>query len=163
MAAAVDRAGAAPRAARAADRVGTPRRRRALWAARGSAKLPPVMRFLLVCLGGAAGTGARYLFGLGAQRLTGGGFPFGTVGVNLIGSFSIVVIMQLGLEKQTISPDLRVILTTGVMGGFTTYSAFNYETVQFLRTGAVGLALLNLGVTLVGCLLAAAVGFLLAR
>jgi CrcB protein len=122
-----------------------------------------VIRFLLVCLGGAAGTGARYLFGLGAQRLAGGGFPYGTVGVNLLGSFLIVVIMQLGLMKQTISPDLRVILTTGVMGGFTTYSAFNYETVQFFRTGAVGLAFLNLGVTLVGCLLAAGLGFLVAR
>ena len=122
-----------------------------------------MVRFLLVCLGGAAGTGARYLFGLGVQRLTGGGFPWGTIGVNLVGSFLIVVIMQLGLVKQTISPDLRVILTTGVMGGFTTYSAFNYETVQFLRTGATGFALLNVGVTLVGCLLAAGLGFLVAR
>jgi len=134
-----------------------------LSAARASAKLARVMRFLLVCLGGAAGTGARYLFGLGAQRLTGGGFPYGTIGVNLIGSFLIVVIMQLGLMKETLSPDVRVILSTGVMGGFTTYSAFNYETVQFLRTGAVGLAALNVGVTLVGCLLAAGLGFLVAR
>ena len=94
---------------------------------------------------------------LGA-RLTGGGFPYGTIGVNLIGSFLIVVVMQLGLVKGTISPDLRVILATGVMGGFTTYSAFNYETVQLLRTGAVGFAALNLGVTLVGCLLAAGAG-----
>ncbi|HET6148111.1 MAG TPA: CrcB family protein [Polyangia bacterium] len=122
-----------------------------------------MMRFLLVCLGGAAGTGARYLFGLGAQRLTGGGFPYGTIGVNLIGSFLIVVIMQLGLMKGTLSPDARVILSTGVMGGFTTYSAFNYETMQFLRTGATGLAALNVGVTLVGCLLAAGLGFLVAR
>ena len=132
-------------------------------AARASAKLARVMRFLLVCLGGAAGTGARYLFGVGAQRLTGGGLPYGTIGVNLIGSFLIVVIMQLGLMKETLSPDVRVILSTGVMGGFTTYSAFNYETVQFLRTGAVGLAALNVGVTLVGCLLAAGLGFLVAR
>jgi CrcB protein len=134
-----------------------------LSAARASAKLARVVRFVLVCLGGAAGTGARYLFGVGAQRLTGGGFPYGTIGVNLIGSFLIVVVMQLGLMKETLSPDVRVILSTGVMGGFTTYSAFNYETVQFLRTGAVGLAALNVGVTLVGCLLAAGLGFLVAR
>ena len=125
--------------------------------------LRSVIRFFLICFAGGVGTGARYLFGTGMQRLTGGGFPYGTIGVNLIGSFLIVVIMQLGLMKQTISPDLRVILTTGVMGGFTTYSAFNYETVQFFRTGAVGLALLNLAVTLVGCLLAAGLGFLVAR
>ncbi len=125
--------------------------------------LRPVIRFVLICFAGGLGTGARYLFGTGVQRLTGGGFPYGTVGVNLIGSFLIVVIMQAGLVKGTISPDLRVILTTGAMGGFTTYSAFNYETVQFLRTGATGLAALNIGVTLVGCLLAAGLGFLAAR
>src|SRR6266700_1103755 len=113
--------------------------------------LRPVIRFVLICFAGGLGTGARYLFGTGVQRLTGGGFPYGTVGVNLIGSFLIVVIMHAGLVKGTISPDLRVILTTGAMGGFTTYSAFNYETVQFLRTGATGLAALNIGVTLVGC------------
>jgi len=125
--------------------------------------LASVIRFLLVCIAGGLGTGARYLFGTGAQRLVGGAFPYGTLGVNLIGSFLIVVIMQMGLVKGAISPDVRVILTTGAMGGFTTYSAFNYETVQYFRTGASGLALLYVAVTLIGCLLAAALGFAVTR
>ena len=116
-------------------------------------------RFLLVCLGGAVGTGARYLVGGHAERLLGKGFPYGTLSVNLVGSFLIVLIMHLGLTRSAISPDARVILTTGVMGGFTTYSSFNFETLQFLRDGRPALALLNVGVTLLGCL--AAVGFAL--
>jgi fluoride exporter len=122
-----------------------------------------VIRFLLICLAGAAGTGARYLFGGWAQRQLGTGFPYGTLGVNLIGSFLIVIIMQLGLVKGVISGDLRVILTTGLMGGFTTYSSFNYETVQFLREGAFAMAFLNISLTFLGCLIAAGLGLALGR
>ena len=122
-----------------------------------------MLRFLFICLGGAAGTGARYLFGRGAQRAFGLGFPYGTLGVNLIGSFLIMVIVQVIIARGETTPDLRLVLTTGVMGGFTTYSSFNYETVQFLRAGAVGLALLNVGVTLIGCLVAGGLGLILAR
>ena len=95
------------------------------------------MRFLLVCLGGAAGTGARYLFGGWAQRTLGAGFPYGTLIVNAVGSFLLVIIMHLSLETGAISPDARVILGTGVMGGFTTYSTFNYETFRLIQQGVV--------------------------
>ena len=120
-------------------------------------------RFLLVCLGGAVGTGARYLFGGWAQRAFGAAFAYGTLGVNLIGSFLIAIIMSLSLEKGIISAELRVVLTTGVMGGFTTYSSFNYETTRFLQQGLVGLALLNVGLTLLGCFAAGALGLLAGR
>ena len=120
-------------------------------------------RFLLVCLGGAAGTGARYLFGGWAQRTFGATFPYGTLGVNLIGSFLIAVIMSLSLEKGIIPADLRVILTTGVMGGFTTYSSFNFETTRLLQQGLLGLAALNVGLTLLGCFAAGALGLLAGR
>src|SRR5205823_11239187 len=99
--------------------------------------IPCMIQFLLICLGGAVGTGARYLFGGWAQRTWGSGFPYGTLGVNMLGSFLIVILMQLGLVKGAISADLRVILTTGVMGGFTTYSTFNFETLQLLREGSL--------------------------
>src|SRR5437660_113283 len=104
-----------------------------------------MIRFLLVCLGGAVGTALRYLFGGWAQRALGAGFPYGTLGVNLIGSFLIALLMYLGLDKQLIGPDLRVVLTTGVMGGFTTYSSFNFETMRLLQEGAIGLGLINIG------------------
>jgi fluoride exporter len=121
------------------------------------------MRFLLVCLGGAAGTGARYLFGGWAQRTLGVGFPYGTLMINAVGSFLLVIIMHLSLETGAISPDARVILGTGVMGGFTTYSTFNYETFRLIQQGSFGTAALYLLATVVGCLGAGALGLVLAR
>ena len=121
------------------------------------------MRFLLICLGGAAGTGARYLFGGWAQRTLGVGFPYGTLIINAVGSFLLVLIMHLSLETGAISPDARVVLGTGVMGGFTTYSTFNYETFRFIQQGSFGLGALYLLATVVGCLGAGALGLALAR
>jgi len=121
------------------------------------------VNLLLVCIGGALGSGARYLFGGWALRALGPTFPFGTLGVNLIGSFLIMVVMQLGLAKGLIAPNLRLFLVTGVMGGFTTYSSFNYETLQLLRTGTPGLALLYIASTMLGCLATGAGALLLTR
>ena len=108
-------------------------------------------RFLLVCLAGAVGTGARYLLGNWAQRALGPAFPYGTLAVNLIGSFLISAIVYLGLDQGIIKTDLRIVLTAGLMGGFTTYSSFNFETMRFLQEGAFGFALLNVASTLIGC------------
>jgi len=120
-------------------------------------------RFLLICAGGAAGTGARYLLGGWAQRALGTAFPYGTLIINALGSFLIVIIMHLSVERGVVSPDLRLVLTTGVMGGFTTYSTFNYETIRLFQDGAVGLGVLNVGATVVVCLLAGGLGVLVCR
>jgi fluoride exporter len=112
--------------------------------------MPP--RFMLVCLAGAFGTGARYLLGAWAARAFGPSFPVGTLIVNLVGSFLLVMIMGLSLERGLIPADLRVVLTTGVLGGFTTYSSFNYETVRLLQQGARGLAFAYLAATVLGCM-----------
>ena len=71
--------------------------------------------------------------------------------------------MHLGLEKGMISADLRVVLTTGVMGGFTTYSSFNFETMRLFQEGSPGLGLANVGVTLAGCLITGGLGLLVGR
>ena len=113
-------------------------------------------RFFWICLGGAVGTGARYLIALWAPRALGTAFPYGTLIVNALGSFLLGAIMHVGLTTTLIPPTLRLVLTTGVMGGFTTYSTFNYETMQYLREGAFSLAGLNVGATLVLCLLSGA-------
>jgi CrcB protein len=107
-------------------------------------------RFLLVCLGGALGSGARYL-----TTLT---FPHGTLIVNVLGSFLLGLLME-----SLAATDFRLFLATGVMGGFTTYSTFNYETTAYLRAGAWGPALLNVGGTVLGCLVAGFAGILAAR
>jgi CrcB protein len=121
------------------------------------------MRLVLICLGGAIGTGARYLTSLWALATFGAAFPFGTLIVNTLGSFLIAFIVETAGTTNAMSPDIRLMLTTGVMGGFTTYSAFNFETTAYLRMGSFGTALANVGVTLFGCLAAGFVGVALAR
>jgi len=120
-------------------------------------------RFLMICGAGAVGTGARYLLGGWAQRALGTGFPYGTLIINALGSFFIVIIMYLGVERGVISPDLRLTLTTGLMGGFTTYSTFNYETIRLFQNGALGLGALNIAATVLVCLLAGGLGVLVCR
>lgn len=109
-------------------------------------------RVLLIALGGAIGTVLRYLTSGLAVKWLGVDFPYGTLMVNLVGSFLIGVIHQLGTESLVLSDDVRWFLTTGVMGGLTTYSAFSYETVRLMEAQAWTEAWLNVLVTTVACL-----------
>src|SRR5512133_2494189 len=122
-----------------------------------------VSRFLLICLGGAFGTGARYLVATGMLRWLGPVFPYGTLTVNLVGSFLLGVIMELGLGCGAISPDLRVVLATGVMGGFTACSSFNFETVGYFERGAWLVGGTYLVTTVVGCFVVGVLGIATAR
>ena len=120
-------------------------------------------RFLWICAGGAAGTGARYLLSGWAVSVLGPAFPYGTLAVNLIGSFCVGLLMQVGIATPFLSPTVRLALTTGVMGGFTTYSTFNYETIRYAQDGSYAFALANVGATLVGCFLAGLSGVAVGR
>jgi CrcB protein len=122
-----------------------------------------VVPLLLVVLGSGLGGGLRYLVDGGAQRAFGSSFPVGTLGVNVIGSFLITIVMHLGRENGLFSAEIRLLLATGVLGGFTTYSAFNQASLRFLSEGKYGMAVLNIGVTVVACLLAALLGTLVMR
>jgi protein CrcB len=73
---------------------------------------------------------ARFLFAGWAVKTLGPAFPYGTIAINAIGSFLIVIITQVSLTTDLIGPELRLALTTGAMGGFTTYSTFNYESIS---------------------------------
>ena len=111
-----------------------------------------VERLLLIALGGALGTVLRYLTsGLAAQWL-GAEFPYGTLIVNLVGSFLIGVIHEIGTETLVLPDGVRWFLTTGVMGGLTTYSAFSYETVRLMEARAWTEAWVNVVVTTASCL-----------
>ncbi|HEX7509630.1 MAG TPA: fluoride efflux transporter CrcB [Polyangia bacterium] len=120
-------------------------------------------QFLVVTLGGAVGSGTRYLIGSFVQGAAGTAFPLGTLAVNVIGSFLICAIMHLGIAANVLSPTLRLFLTTGLLGGFTTYSAFDYETYRYTQQGAYALAALNVGLTLVLCFAAGAAGDFVAK
>ena len=119
-------------------------------------------RFLWVCLGGALGTGARYGLSTWTAKRFGPLFPWGTLTVNVIGSFLIGAVMHAGLAGR-LSPETRVVLATGVLGGFTTYSSFNYETVRYFQESAWLLGALNLSLMVVGCLGAGIAGIAAAR
>ena len=85
-----------------------------------------MQRLFWICLAGAAGTAARYLVGLWATRRFGPGFPYGTLVVNLVGCFLIAFVMNVAAAKAW-SETTRLAVTVGFLGGFTTYSSFNYE------------------------------------
>ena|SRR5436190_20716857 len=120
-------------------------------------------RLLWICLGGAVGTAGRYLLGDWLMRVAGPAFPWGTLAVNVLGSFLLGLVMQLALSTDWISPTVRLTLATGVLGGFTTYSSFNYETLRLLEGGSWLLAGANLAGTVAGCLVAGTLGMALGR
>jgi CrcB protein len=119
--------------------------------------------FWWICLGGAIGTGARYALSGWLLKALGASFPYGTLAVNVLGSFLVGSVMYAGLEAGMIPPTLRVALATGVLGGFTTYSSFSYETLRYIQEGAWLVAALNLAATFLGCLAACFLGWTGAR
>jgi CrcB protein len=121
-----------------------------------------VDRLLWICLAGAAGTAGRYLIALWAAQRFGSTLPFGTLVVNVTGCFLIAAIMHAALTLGW-SPAVRSALTIGFLGGFTTYSSFNYETMRLFEEGAVAAGAINVGLTLVGGLVAGWLGLVVAR
>ena len=109
-------------------------------------------RLLLIALGGAIGTALRYTASLLAARWFGAEFPYGTLIVNLAGSFIIGVLQQIGTQTLLIPDNVRLFLATGIMGGLTTYSTFSYETVRLMEVGAWHQAWVNIFVTTTICL-----------
>lgn len=109
-------------------------------------------RFILICLGGAIGTGLRYVTSGLAARWLGADFPYGTLIVNIVGSFLIGLIQQVGTTSLLIPDTTRLFLTVGIMGGLTTYSSFSYETIRLAQMGAWGQAWINVLVTTAVCL-----------
>ena len=120
-------------------------------------------RFLWVCLGGALGSGGRFLVAQWALERFGARFAFGTFAVNATGSFLMAFVMQLSLTTAWIPPITRLALTMGVLGGFTTYSAFNQETLEYAQQGAYALVCANVLGTVAACLAAGLAGHGLAR
>lgn len=115
-------------------------------------------KLLWVCLGGALGSGARFLVSVGAAKWLGAEFPWGTLTVNLAGSFLLGLMLEAFVDGAGPGPGLRLALTTGAMGGFTTYSTFNYEALSLLEGGRGVTGLIYLSATLLGCLVAGMLG-----
>ncbi|MBA83487.1 fluoride efflux transporter CrcB [Thalassobius sp. S69A] len=116
---------------------------------------------LQVALGGAIGASGRYLTGLAAIRLMGPGFPWGTLAVNILGSFAMgVIVVVLGhFSANRFAP----LLMTGVLGGFTTFSAFSLDAITLWERGQHGIAAAYVAVSVLCSLGALGLGLLLAR
>ena len=117
------------------------------------------MQLFWICVGGAVGSGARFLLSVWMLELLGPSFPYGTLAVNVIGSFLLGLVMFLGLEAEILSPLVRMTLGIGVLGGFTTFSSFSFETMYLLHQGQWQVALLNVGVSIALCLAACFLGW----
>lgn len=111
-----------------------------------------IIKILLVLLGGAIGTGCRY--GLSAfvySVIEKPSFPYANFLINVSGSFVIGILAELFEARLLVSPTVRVALLTGLLGGYTTFSSFSFETFSLLRDGQIWLALVNaLGSVLLG-------------
>lgn len=121
------------------------------------------MKLLWIGAGGALGSVARYLLASALQRLAPAGFALGTFAVNLLGSFAMGFVVALALARGRFDSDARVIVTAGLLGGFTTYSSFNQEALELLEARTFGLLALHVGATVAGCLAAGWLGTLAAR
>ena len=115
---------------------------------------------LLVALGGALGSVARYqLSGLVMQQAAGWRFPLGTFAVNVLGCLAAGVLAGLAEKHAVFSNDARMFLFAGLLGGFTTFSAFGLETMHLLKRGDVAVAAANVALSVTAGLLALWLGF----
>jgi len=95
---------------------------------------------LLAAAGGAFGSAARYLVTILSGQLFGLGFPWGTIAVNIAGSFLMGLVIALGAHKFSLSNEMRVLIATGFLGGFTTFSAFSMDFALLVERKDYGLA-----------------------
>ena len=121
------------------------------------------MQLLWIGLGGAFGATARYLISGWMGQWLGAGFPWGTLVVNVLGSFGLAFLMHVGLTTELVPPNLRLAIGTGFFGALTTYSTFNYEATTLLQERAWGLAAASMGGMVVACLVGGLAGLALAR
>lgn len=121
------------------------------------------MRFILVMIGGALGSGTRYLMGVAAVSRFGALFPWGTLTVNVVGSFVIGVVATLADERGALGADTRTFLVVGVLGGFTTFSSFSLESVRLAEGNELAQATINIGANLILAIGATVLGIALTR
>jgi len=102
------------------------------------------VKLLLIAIGGAFGSVARFLFSSAILRASGSLFPLGTFGVNIVGCVVFGAIAGAAEQRVQLAPDLRAFLLVGVLGGFTTFSAYAFESFSLLRDGQFAAAVVNI-------------------
>ena len=122
-----------------------------------------MLNLVLVAVGGAIGAALRHLVNLAALRLVGPGFPWGTMAINVAGSLAMGVFIELLARRFNASNELRFFIATGILGGFTTFSAFSLDFAVLWERGAALPALAYAIVSVTGSILALFLGLWLAR
>jgi len=121
------------------------------------------MQLAYIGIFGALGCLARYFVSGWTYALAGRGLPYGTLVVNVVGSLLLGLIMEVSLRSTLLSSELRLGLTVGFLGGFTTFSTFSYETFRLLEEGSLLQAGANIVLNVIVCIVCAGLGILLAR
>lgn len=121
------------------------------------------MEALAIAAGGAAGALSRWLLANGVHRWLGREFPWGTLAVNVIGSFAMGLLALLLVERLALGAAWRAGVLVGFLGAFTTFSTFALETVELAGEGAAGRAAANVALSVTACLAAALAGMHVAR
>jgi len=122
-----------------------------------------VLQILAIAGGGALGAVFRFWASSGVYAVLGRGFPYGTLVVNVLGSFLMGLLFELFVDRLAVSPELRAGVLVGLLGAFTTFSTFALETLNLLEDGAMTKAILNIGLSVAVCVVAASAGMLLGR
>ena len=117
-----------------------------------------MINIVCVGLGGCIGAISRYLITLYSSKVFISKIPVGTLAVNILGGLLIGFILSLTLKTDWISPQMKLFLTTGLMGGLTTFSTFSYETVSLFSDGKLEVGLLNIALNLSLSLIAVLIG-----
>jgi CrcB protein len=122
-----------------------------------------VRHLLAVAAGGAVGASLRWLLAGAVQRAAGGAFPWGTFAVNALGSFALGFLFVYLIERSTTGELLRLAVTVGLLGAFTTFSTYSLESIRLMQSGAFGLAAANVLGQVFVCLVLTWLGVQLAR
>jgi len=121
------------------------------------------MKILIIGLGGFIGAVMRYSISGWVHRIVGSGLPYGTLAVNILGSFILGFFLLLAEERFTISPAWRNFIAVGMMGALTTFSTFSFETFMLFQDNLYGQVLLNIGLNVILTIAAVWAGMTLAR
>lgn len=121
------------------------------------------MQVAYIGIFGALGCLTRYFVSGWTYTLAGRGLPYGTLAVNVIGSLLLGLIMEGSLRSTLLSSELRLGLTVGFLGGFTTFSTFSMETLNLIESGQLARALANMVISVLVCVGAAGLGVVLGR
>ncbi len=122
-----------------------------------------MLQIALIAAGGATGALLRFWMSSGIHALLGRGFPYGTLAVNVLGSFAMGLLYVFMLERMEVSAEWRAGLMIGLLGAFTTFSTFSVETMNLIEAGEIGKAGLNMVLSVSLCVVGCWAGMVMGR